>query len=149
VFVLASSTFAQQNGTRRIQVLHITQPIKIDGRLDEPVWLQAEVATDFRQQEPNEGELATERTQVRLLFDDKNLYVGVHAFDSEPSRMNSREMVRDATFSNDDKVEILLDTYHDRRNAYRRSLSTESFSHGNSDARCAIQFLIRSSGLTF
>ena len=77
------------------------------------------MAKDFRQQEPNEGEAASEKTEVRLLFDDKNLYVGVHAFDSEPSRINSRELVRDATFSNDDKVEILLDTYHDRRNAYR------------------------------
>src|SRR4030095_16065794 len=91
----------------------------MDGILDEPGWSQTEVARDFRQQEPNEGEPASEKTEVRLLFDDKSLYVGVHAFDSEPSRINSRELVRDATFSNDDKVEILLDTYHDRRNAYR------------------------------
>src|SRR5215813_9573874 len=119
LLIFASPTFAQENGTRRIRVLHITEPIKIDGRLDEPAWSQAEVARDFRQQEPSEGEPATEKTEVRLLFDDKNLYVGVHAFDSEPSRINSRELVRDATFSNDDKVEILLDTYHDRRNAYR------------------------------
>src|SRR5262245_8767998 len=111
--------FAQENSTRRIRVLRVTEPIKIDGRLDEPSWSQAEPATDFRQQEPNEGESASEKTEVRLLFDDKNLYVGVHAFDSEPSRINSRELVRDATFSNDDTVEILLDTYHDRRNAYR------------------------------
>ena len=119
LLIFASPIFAQENGTRRIRVLHITEPIKIDGRLDEPGWSQAEVATDFRQQEPSEGEPASEKTEVRLLFDDKNLYVGVHAFDSEPARINSRELVRDATFSNDDKVEILLDTYHDRRNAYR------------------------------
>jgi len=117
--IFASPIFAQENGTRRIRVLHITEAIKIDGRLDEPSWSQAEVATDFRQQEPNEGEPASEKTEVRLLFDDKNLYIGVHAGDSEPLRINSRELVRDATFSNDDKVEILLDTNHDRRNAYR------------------------------
>src|SRR5215510_8133506 len=111
--------FAQENGTRRIRVLHVTEPIKIDGRLDEPGWSQAEVATDFRQREPNEGQPASEQTEVRILFDDKNLYVGVHAFDSERSRINARELVRDATFSNDDKVEIILDTYHDRRNAFR------------------------------
>ena len=119
LLIFAAPIFAQQNGTRRIRVLHVTEPIKIDGRLDEPSWWQAEMATDFRQQEPNEGEPASEKTEVRVLFDDKNLYVGVHAFDSEPSRINARELVRDATFSNDDKVEILLDTYHDRRNAYR------------------------------
>src|SRR5215212_1326157 len=82
--IFASPTFAQENGTRRIRVLHITEAIKIDGRLDEPSWSQAEVATDFRQQEPNEGEPASEKTEVRLLFDDKNLYIGVHAGDSEP-----------------------------------------------------------------
>src|SRR5215210_6649361 len=119
LLIFALPIFAQENGTRRIRVLRIKDPIEIDGRLDEPPWSQAEVATDFRQQEPNEGEPASEKTEVRLLFDDKNLYVGVHAFDSEPSRINSRELVRDASFSNDDKVEILLDTYHDRRNAYR------------------------------
>lgn len=119
VLIFASPIFAQENATRRIRVLHITEAIKIDGRLDESSWSQAEAAADFRQQEPNEGEPASEKTEVRLLFDDKNLYIGVHAFDSEPSRINSRELVRDASFSNDDKVEILLDTYHDRRNAYR------------------------------
>jgi len=119
LLIFASPILAQENGTRRIRVLRITDPIKIDGKLDEPDWSHADVARDFRQQEPNEGEPASEKTEVRLLFDDKNLYVGVHAFDSEPSRLNARELVRDATFSNDDKVEILLDTYHDRRNAYR------------------------------
>ncbi|MBV9925542.1 MAG: carbohydrate binding family 9 domain-containing protein [Acidobacteria bacterium] len=97
----------------------ISEEIKVDGRLDEPAWSRADAATDFRQEEPHEGEPASERTEVRVLFDDKNLYVGIHAFDSEPARINSRELVRDASFSNDDKVEILLDTYYDRRNAFR------------------------------
>jgi len=119
LLIFASPIFTQESGNRRIRVLHISEPIKIDGRLDEPAWSQAVAATDFRQREPNEGELASEKTEVRLLFDEKTLYVGIHAFDSEPSRINSRELVRDATFSNDDKVEIILDTYHDRRNAYR------------------------------
>jgi hypothetical protein len=110
---------SQNAGTPRIQVLRVTEPIKIDGKLDEEVWSQAEIAGEFRQQEPNEGTPATEKTEVRVLFDEKNLYIGIHAFDSEPAHINARELVRDAGFSNDDKVEILLDTYHDRRNAYR------------------------------
>jgi hypothetical protein len=119
IFVLAAFAYAQDYGAKRIRVQRITEPIKIDGKLDEPSWSQPIPATGFRQQEPNEGEPATEQTEVRLLFDDKNLYIGIHAFDSEPSRINSRELVRDASFSNDDKIEVLLDTYHDRRNAYR------------------------------
>lgn len=104
---------------RRLRAMRVAEPIKIDGRLDEPAWMIAEVATDFRQQEPLEGEPATEKTEVRVLFDDKNLYVSIRAFDSEPSRINARELARDSSFSNDDKVEVLLDTYRDRRNAYR------------------------------
>jgi hypothetical protein len=104
---------------RRLKALRVTEPIKIDGRLDEPAWSQAQPATDFREEEPTEGAPASEKTEVRVLYDDRNLYVGIQAFDSEPARINSRELVRDAGFSNDDKVEILLDTYHDRRNAFR------------------------------
>src|SRR5262245_21909587 len=132
--VLVSSVFAQtaqiqtqqttnsqpqETRTHSIRIRRATESIKIDGRLDESAWSEADVAGDFRQQEPNEGVPASEKTEVRLLFDDKNLYVGIHAFDSQPGQINARELVRDATFSNDDKIEILLDTYHDRRNAYR------------------------------
>lgn len=105
--------------TSRITALRINEEIKLDGRLDERVWSQAQPVKEFRQEEPVEGAPASEKTEVRVLFDDKNLYVGIRAWDSEPQHINARELVRDASFSNDDKVEILLDTYHDRRNAFR------------------------------
>jgi len=104
---------------RRIKVLRVTEPIKIDGQLDEPAWSQAEPASDFRQQEPTEGAPQSEKTEVRVLYDEKNLYVGIRAFDSEANHINARELVRDASFYNDDKIEVLLDTYNDRRNAFR------------------------------
>src|SRR5262249_37931637 len=103
----------------RIRALRATEPIKIDGRLDEPAWSKAEAATDFRMESPKEGAPASERTEVRVLFDDKNIYFGIRAFDSEPDKINARELTRDADFANDDKIEVLLDTYHDRRNAFR------------------------------
>ncbi|HEX9421775.1 MAG TPA: DUF5916 domain-containing protein [Pyrinomonadaceae bacterium] len=115
-----SAQLSQQNaGPRRIQALRVTQAIKIDGFLTESAWSLAQPATEFVQERPSEGAPATERTEVRLLFDDKNIYFGILAFDSDAAHINARELVRDATFSNDDKVEILLDTYHDRRNAFR------------------------------
>ena len=106
-------------GPRRIQAQLISEAIKVDGVLDEPAWSSAQTATDFRQESPDEGALASEKTEVRVLFDEKNIYFGIRAFDSDAKRVNARELVRDATFVNDDKVEILLDTYHDRRNAFR------------------------------
>lgn len=106
-------------GPRRIQAQLISEAIKVDGVLDEPAWSLAQPATDFRQERPIEGAPASERTEVRVLFDDKNIYFGIRAFDSDAAHINARELVRDASFSNDDRIEILLDTYHDRRNAFR------------------------------
>lgn len=104
---------------RRLRALHISEPIAVDGKLDEPAWARAEAATDFVQQDPDTGRPATERTEVRVLYDETNLYIGIRAFDSEPKKINARELRRDAGFDNDDKVEILLDTNHDLRDAYR------------------------------
>jgi len=106
-------------GVRQIRAVKISTPINVDGRLDERVWSEAVAAADFLQQQPNEGTPASEKTEVRVLFDDRNLYVGIRAFDSDPANINARELVRDASFDNDDKIEIVLDTYRDRRNAFR------------------------------
>src|SRR5215510_8064084 len=103
----------------RIRATRATEPIKVDGRLDEQTWAKAEAATDFRMESPKEGAPASERTVVRVLIDDKNIYFGIYAFDSDPDKINARERTRDADLANDDKIEILLDTNHDRRNAYR------------------------------
>lgn len=116
----AHDTSANQS---HVRALRISETIKIDGRLDEPAWSRAEAATDFRQEEPQEGAPGTEKTEVRILYDSKNLYFGIRAWDSEPMRINASELVRDAEFLNEDKVEILLDTYHDKRNAYRFSVT--------------------------
>lgn len=110
-------------GPRRIQAVRVTDAIKIDGLLDEPVWSTAEAATDFRQQTPSEGAPASEKTEVRVLYDDKNLYLGIRAFDADPARINARDLVRDSLFATDDRIEIILDTYNDRRNAFRFSVN--------------------------
>src|SRR6266550_1639853 len=106
-------------GSRRIHAIRTTDTIKIDGLLDEYPWSLTQPATEFLQQQPTEGAPASERTEVRVLFDDKNIYIGIRAFDSDAAHINARELVRDADFSNDDTVSIVLDTYHDRRNGFR------------------------------
>ena len=116
---ITPSQISGDNSARRIRILPVSDPIKIDGRLDEPAWSQAEAATDFRQESPTEGAPASERTEVRVLYDSKNIYIGVRAFDSEPTKVNARDFARDSSFETDDRVEIILDTYHDRRNAFR------------------------------
>src|SRR6266446_9117103 len=85
-----SPTPLSQTGTgrRRVHTIRTTDAIKIDGMLDEAAWSLVQPATDFLQQQPNEGAPASERTEVRVLFDDKKIYFGIRASDSEAKHIN-------------------------------------------------------------
>jgi hypothetical protein len=92
--------------------------ITLDGRLTEPDWEEAQPLGEIRQREPHPGEKASERTEVKLLFDERNFYVGVLCFDSEPGRIIATQMARDSDLSMDDKIEIVIDPFHDHRNGF-------------------------------
>jgi hypothetical protein len=92
-------------------------PPVIDGNLGDPVWETAPVATDFVQMRPREGEPATERTEVRVLYDDHALYVAIRAWDSEPDSIAAQLTRRDQG-SYSDQVHVIVDSYHDRRTAF-------------------------------
>ncbi len=90
-----------------------TGPILLDGKLDEPDWQAGTPATGFRQAQPHEGESATQRTEVRFLYDDDYLYIGARMYDTEGSAgIRTRLVRRDDTFDSD-YIEIIFDTYHD------------------------------------
>jgi Domain of unknown function (DUF5916)/Carbohydrate family 9 binding domain-like len=103
---------------RKAVVTRATSPIAVDGVLDEPAWEAAEPIGDLRQREPHEGEQATEPTEIKLLYDNQNLYIGVMCFDSDARQIIGTQMSRDADLSADDRVEILIDSFRDRHNAY-------------------------------
>ena len=91
----------------------------IDGVLDDQAWAQAALIDEFVQQEPLEGAPATERTEVRVLYDGANLYIGVLAFDSSPEGVTATEMRRDGSqIMNEDSFQIILDTFMDSNSAY-------------------------------
>jgi hypothetical protein len=69
--------------TYEIRKLADGESIKLDGQLSEPAWLKAEIARDFLQQVPDEGKLATQKTEVRLLYDEKNLYVAYQCWQQD------------------------------------------------------------------
>ena len=103
----------------RVAPVRVENGPQIDGRLDEEVWLQAAVIDEFIQQEPAEGEPATERTVVRLLYDAEALYLGVEAYDTEPDGVIATEMRRDSLrLLDEDNFQVILDTFHDRRSGY-------------------------------
>jgi hypothetical protein len=103
---------------RSADVTRTTEPITIDGTLNEPIWSSAPTIGDLIQRQPYPGETPTERTQVTLLRDDHNLYIGVLAFDSDPDGVIGTQMARDAGLMSDDRIEILLDTFRDQRSAF-------------------------------
>jgi hypothetical protein len=93
-------------------------PIAVDGILEEAAWASAAPITGFLQRDPQEGQLASEQTEIRIVFTRTSLYVGIRCVDSEPARVLATELRRDNEFLNDDTISILLDTLHDRRGAY-------------------------------
>ena len=98
--------------------VQIETPPVIDGILDEPVWADAPVVSGFTQQEPWEGEPATERTEVRILYDDRAIYIGAWLYDSDPSRIVEGEHRRDSDLSVSDAFVIVFDTFQDQQNGF-------------------------------
>ena len=96
----------------------VTSEIVIDGSLDEAPWRQAPKTGDLIQRIPEAGAEPTEKTEVTLLYDKDNLYIGVMCYDSEPQRVLASEMARDASLRADDRLEIVLDTFRDHSNAF-------------------------------
>ena len=102
----------------RTSAHRISQNIKVDGNLDEPPWQNAHPIKRLFQIQPNQGEPMTQPTEVRILYDDQNLYLGFVCFDSEIEKLVANEMRRDSEgLRSNDYGFLLLDTYNDRRNA--------------------------------
>src|SRR5258708_11147089 len=100
-------------GPRVAAAVRVDQSPKLDGTLDDPLWQSARIAGDFRQKEPLEGEPATEKTEVRILYTRAAVYFGIHCYDSSPSRIVATELRRDVSEDLDDPFEILTDSNHE------------------------------------
>src|SRR5688572_15401119 len=105
-------------GPPTLRAVRISEPLRIDGRLDEPLYISVAPISDFVQMEPDEGMPATERTDVWIAFDGESLYVTFRCWESQPERVVAKEMRRDhpTLWSGDDQVSFFLDTFQDRRN---------------------------------
>ncbi len=103
---------------REISARHTDMPITLDGILDEPIWAEVEPATDFIQREPVAGAPATEKTEMRIIYDDEALYFGVWAFDPEPGKLIINSLKQDFPIRNDDGVSFYIDTFNDDRNSF-------------------------------
>jgi len=108
---------AQPRQAPTLRAVRLTGSLELDGHVEEAVWQQAPAATEFWQREPHDGQPATERTEVRVLYDDAALYVAFVCYDREPDRILRRLARRDRVVPAD-WVGVLIDSYRDRKTAF-------------------------------
>lgn len=103
---------------KEIRALRVSKtPPRIDGRLDDAVWQEAESIRDFVQIEPDNMQPATERTRVQIAYDDRFIYIAVRCFARDPSTISAGLGRRDS-FPQSDRIMIDVDPRHDHQTAY-------------------------------
>jgi len=112
-------TFSQSDSQPAVITAVWANPApKVNGDLDEEAWKQAAPITHFTQREPQEGAAASERTEVRIVYNDRAMFIGVWCYDSQPDGIIANELQRDFSYDEEDNFEVIFDTYRDRRNGF-------------------------------
>jgi hypothetical protein len=115
---LVSPLAAQRSAPDTLKAMKTDAAIKLDGVLDEAEWAKAPRISNFTQRELNENASATERTEVAVLYNATEMYIGIWCFDAEPDRIVAQRMKWDFDYDTEDNVKIVIDTYQDKRNGY-------------------------------
>lgn len=118
LLIFPDQGLAQKSQPDSIIAHFIERAIVLDGVLGEAAWQTAVPISNLTQRELQEGSPVTEKTQVAVLYTAKSLYIGIWCFDREADKIVARELKRDFDHSLDDNFEVIIDTYHDRRNGY-------------------------------
>lgn len=100
-----------------VRAVRTMQPIHVDGLLDEPAWKSAPPITDFKERDPDEGDRPSEKTVVRILYDDNAIYIGARMFDTAPDSIVSQLGRRDADLTADNFT-VYLDPYNDKQTGF-------------------------------
>lgn len=108
----------QASDSRLVRATRVQEPPVLDGRLDERVWQDVAMATDFTQSEPREGQPLTERTVVRVLFDRDHLYIGAYCYDARPSGILINELKRDFDSREGDAFGVAIEPGHESRSSF-------------------------------
>jgi uncharacterized protein DUF5916/cellulose/xylan binding protein with CBM9 domain len=117
LLVLSSSSIFSQTEPRSFTVKLISQSIVADGVLDEPIWQTAESVNDYWQYFPSDSVKAQQQSEIKILYDDKNLYVGIKV-KAVGINYALTSLKRDYRGGGNDSFTILFDTYSDGTNAF-------------------------------
>jgi hypothetical protein len=102
---------------KTIQAVRIDKPPVIDGYVTEEVWKSAFSVTEFYQREPHNGLPVSQKTEFLVCYDADHLYFGIRCWD-DPKKITAKEMARDVSLGNDDRIQIIIDTYLNKRSGY-------------------------------
>ena len=123
--VMPASAWAGQRGavtaerpTMTATRLDAGESLAIDGNLDEAAWRRAQPAAGFTQSDPQNGAPASEASEVRIVYDRDNLYIGARFVDSDPDGLRGNQMVRDGSLNADDRFIWVLDPFYNQRSGY-------------------------------
>ena len=106
-------------GSPIVTAMAVQEPPTVDGDvLADVAWANASVATGFQQSAPDDGQPATQRTEVRVVFTSDTLFIGVVCYDSDPSMIVVSDSRRDSSMNDTDSIQIVIDTFYDRQNGF-------------------------------
>jgi len=100
-----------------VKAVYTNNPPRIDGMVNDSVWSRAPIINEFYQREPELGKPVSEKTEFYILYDHNNLYIGIICYD-DPDKITAKELARDVSLGDDDRVQVILDTFLDGRSGY-------------------------------
>ena len=115
--IFISGSMAADSTRNDVPAVFVENPPAIDGLVNEEIWLEAGKVDSLYQREPNFGQPNSEPTEFYFCYDKNNLYIGMKCY-GDPGQITAKEMARDVSLGNDDRVQVILDTFMDRRNGY-------------------------------
>ncbi|TAL78795.1 MAG: hydrolase [Bacteroidetes bacterium] len=121
--ILISQTKGINRDKYRINITKTDKDINIDGILDEPVWLTADKANHFRRVLPTDTGFAIAQTEVKVIYDESNIYVGIVCFDPTSGKRPVESLRRDFNFMKNDNFIVFIDTYNDQTNGFAFGIS--------------------------
>ncbi|MES2305762.1 MAG: DUF5916 domain-containing protein [Gemmatimonadota bacterium] len=113
----ANTPLTATAATSSIRATHTAEPMVLDGRDDEPSWRTAQMVDQFQEARPSEGAAPKQRTEMRVLYDARNLYVFVRAWDTHPDSIVQLLSRRDDQTASD-QIIVMIDSYRDRRTGF-------------------------------
>lgn len=118
LYLFSIKSYSQHLKPDTLIALFCNEQIKLDGKLDEQCWTRAIKIENFIQREQNEGEPATEKTSIAVVYNINEIFFGIWCYDSESDKISAQQMTRDFSWDSDDNIKIMLSPFNDNRSGY-------------------------------